>query len=75
LFLLDPLPLFSWRSLREVFTMGGGRFPLIRYDDNGNPSIGPDCYGIMVLAVIVAAIVYGAVTTRNRRAVRKNPRK
>jgi hypothetical protein len=29
----------------------------------------------MVLAVIVAAIVYGAVTTRNRRAVRKNPRK
>ena len=53
---LEPMPLFSWRSLREVCTMGG-RFPLIRYDDKGNPRMGGGGYALVVTAIGMVALL------------------
>jgi hypothetical protein len=43
-------------GLREVFTMGG-RFPLIRYDDDGTPHMGAGGYAMIIAATAMFVLL------------------
>jgi hypothetical protein len=59
---LQPLPLFSWESLRIVLTCDG-RFTLIRHDENGDPEMGNAGYAMAVAAIVLAVLLLGWALT------------
>ena len=59
---LQPLPLFSWESLRIVLTCDG-RFTLIRHDENGDPEMGNAGYAMVVAAIVLAVLLLGWTLT------------
>ena len=56
-------PRSSPASLREVFTMGG-RFTLIRHDDEGNPNVGAAFYVMLVAAKALLTLALLFARTR-----------
>jgi hypothetical protein len=53
---LQPMPFFSWESAKDIFTMGG-RFTLIRYDDEGNPNVGAAFWAMFGTAIGMITLV------------------
>ena len=59
---LQPLPLFSWESLRIVLTCDG-RFTLIRHDENGDARLGNASYAIMMAGLLLLILSFSWALT------------